>query len=158
MSDDETFESTDAGASLTYPVQAGNIKKGDVVMLDGFPCKVVDMSTSKTGKHGHAKAHLIGLDIFDGKKHEEVCPTSHNMHGVVMKRSEFRVMDIDASGQLTLICDDGSTKEDLDLPKDPEMADKIRAVFEENGEVVVAVITAMGKEAVISYRDDSNKK
>eukprot|EP00759_Apiculatamorpha_spiralis_P026999 PhF_6_TR29926/c0_g2_i1/m.43867/K03263/EIF5A; translation initiation factor 5A len=158
MSDDETFESTDAGASLTYPVQAGNIKKGDVVMLDNFPCKVVDMSTSKTGKHGHAKAHLIGLDIFDGKKHEEVCPTSHNMQGVVMKRAEYRVMDIDASGQLTLICDDGSTKEDLDLPKDPEMADKIRAVFEENGEVVVAVITAMGKEAVISYRDDSNKK
>ena len=48
-------------------------------MLKGHPCKVVDYSTSKTGKHGHAKAHIIGIDIFTGKKHEDLCPTSHNM-------------------------------------------------------------------------------
>ena len=24
------------------------------------------MSTSKTGKHGHAKVHLVALDIFTG--------------------------------------------------------------------------------------------
>ena len=26
------------------------------------------MSTSKTGKHGHAKVNFTGLDIFTGKK------------------------------------------------------------------------------------------
>ncbi|KNH05062.1 translation initiation factor eIF-5A family protein [Perkinsela sp. CCAP 1560/4] len=157
MSDGETFESADAGASLTYPVQAGSIKKGDVVILDGFPCKVVDMSTSKTGKHGHAKAHIIGLDIFDTRKHEEVCPSSHNMQGVVMKRQEYKVMDIEGD-QLTLMMDDGSMKEDLDLPKDPELSEKIRSAHEENGEVTVAVITAMGTEAVTSFKDDSGRK
>ena len=30
------------------------------------PCKIVEMSTSKTGKHGHAKVHLVALDIFTG--------------------------------------------------------------------------------------------
>lgn len=30
------------------------------------------MSTSKTGKHGHAKVHLIATDIFTSKKLEEV--------------------------------------------------------------------------------------
>ena len=34
------------------------------------PAKIVEMSTSKTGKHGSAKCHLIGLDIFTGKKIE----------------------------------------------------------------------------------------
>ena len=32
----------------------------------GRPCKIVEMSTSKTGKHGHAKVHLVALDIFTG--------------------------------------------------------------------------------------------
>lgn len=31
--------------------------------LSGRPCKIVDMSTSKTGKHGHAKVHLVGIDV-----------------------------------------------------------------------------------------------
>jgi translation elongation factor P/translation initiation factor 5A len=69
---DETFESADSGASMTVPVQAGNLKKGDFVCINGFPCKVVDISTSKTGKHGHAKANITALDVFTGKKYEEV--------------------------------------------------------------------------------------
>ena len=38
-------------------------------MLKGFPCKVIEYITSKTGKHGHAKAKITGLDIFTGKKY-----------------------------------------------------------------------------------------
>ena len=33
-------------------------------MIKGKACKIVDMSTSKTGKHGHAKVHMVALDIF----------------------------------------------------------------------------------------------
>ena len=29
----------------------------------GRPCKIIDMSTSKTGKHGHAKVHLVAIDV-----------------------------------------------------------------------------------------------
>lgn len=29
----------------------------------GRPCKIVEMSTSKTGKHGHAKVHLVAIDV-----------------------------------------------------------------------------------------------
>ena len=49
------FSGGDAGASQTYPSQASAIKKGGHIMIKGHPCKVVEMSTSKTGKHGHAK-------------------------------------------------------------------------------------------------------
>lgn len=37
------------------------------------------MSTSKTGKHGHAKCNFTCIDIFTGKKYEEMTPSSHNM-------------------------------------------------------------------------------
>lgn len=37
------------------------------------------MSTSKTGKHGHAKCNFVCVDIFTGRKYEEMTPSSHNM-------------------------------------------------------------------------------
>ena len=91
MSDEETFESTEAGASETYPLEAGQIKKGGYIMIKGHPCKVIETSTSKTGKHGHAKVHMVGLDIFTNKKYEEISPSTHNMSVPNVTRNEYMV-------------------------------------------------------------------
>jgi len=56
MSDeDHDFESAASGASDTVPQQCSALRKNGYVVLKGRACKIVDMSTSKTGKHGHAK-------------------------------------------------------------------------------------------------------
>merc|ERR1739845_15741 len=73
MSDGE-FENSGSGASLTVPSQASGIKKSGYMIIKGRPCKVVDCSTSKTGKHGSAKVHFTAIDIFSGKKYEEMSP------------------------------------------------------------------------------------
>lgn len=71
MSDQyDDFEQVGSGASLTYPVQCSALRKNGFVCIKGFPCKIVEMSTSKTGKHGGAKVHLVGIDIFTGKKYD----------------------------------------------------------------------------------------
>lgn len=49
---DVHFESADAGASLTYPQQAGTVRKNGFLVIKGRPCKVADVSTSKTGERG----------------------------------------------------------------------------------------------------------
>lgn len=49
-------------ASRTF-LQCSALRKGGHVVIKGRPCKIIDMSTSKTGKHGHAKVHLIATDV-----------------------------------------------------------------------------------------------
>lgn len=91
MEDEVEFESANAGASATYPVQCSALRKGGHVMIKGRPCKVMEMSTSKTGKHGHAKVHLVALDIFTNKKYEDLCPSTHNIDVPNVTRMEFTV-------------------------------------------------------------------
>ena len=54
MADDE-YHTSGADSAKVVPAQCSSLRKGGFVMLKGHACKIVEMSTSKTGKHGHAK-------------------------------------------------------------------------------------------------------
>ncbi|KAK0751000.1 translation protein SH3-like domain-containing protein [Schizothecium vesticola] len=150
---DHTFESVDAGASTTFPMQCSALRKNGHVVIKNRPCKIVDMSTSKTGKHGHAKVHLIAIDIFTGKKLEELCPSTHNMDVPVVKRAEYQLIDISDDGFLNLIDDNGNEKNDVRMP-DGEVGDKVTKLFKtEEKDTNVTVQTAMGEEAAIDAKE-----
>lgn len=85
-------------------------------MLKGFPCKVSDYSTAKPGKHGSAKATIVGNDIFTNKRYEEICPTSANMRVPIVNKVELEVADVNEDDFVSLIQLDGSLKENLKLP------------------------------------------
>ncbi|GMN35284.1 hypothetical protein TIFTF001_005205 [Ficus carica] len=123
MSDEEHhFESkADAGASKTYPQQAGTIRKNGYIVIKSRPCKVVEVSTSKTGKHGHAKCHFVGIDIFNGKKLEDIVPSSHNCDVPHVNRTDYQLIDISEDGFVSLLTESGDTKDDLRLPTDDSL-------------------------------------
>ncbi|CAG8482072.1 8990_t:CDS:2 [Paraglomus brasilianum] len=147
----EDFGTGGSGASATYPMQCSALRKNGYVVLKGRPCKIVEMSTSKTGKHGHAKVHLVGLDIFTGKKLEDISPSTHNMDVPNVTRTEYSLLNID-DGFLSLMNSDGSTKDDVRLPEG-ELGEKINADFDEGKELLITIITAMGEESAISYKE-----
>ena len=49
--------------------QAGSIRKGDYCMLLDHPTRIADINLSKPGKHGAAKVHFVGVDLFTNKKY-----------------------------------------------------------------------------------------
>jgi len=153
----ETFEKVDSGAAKTHPVQCSALRKGGYVCIKGFPCKVMDMSTSKTGKHGHAKIHLVGIDIFNGKKYEDICPSTHNMEVPDVTRIDYQLLNIADDGFISLITDNGQTKEDLKLPEG-EIGEKLKSEFTEGKDLTVSVLGAMGQEQVVAFKETQQGK
>jgi translation initiation factor 5A len=73
-------------------MQCSALRKNGFVVIKNRPCKIVEMTTSKTGKHGHAKVHLVAIDIFTATKREELCPSTHNMNVPNVRRQEYQLV------------------------------------------------------------------
>merc|ERR1712146_497828 len=81
--------------------------------MGGKPCKVIDISTSKTGKHGHAKCKFVALNIFTGAKQEDMQPAGHNMSAPLVKKMEYSLMDITDDDYFCMMNEAGDMKEYL---------------------------------------------
>ncbi|CCA66447.1 probable HYP2-translation initiation factor eIF5A.1 [Serendipita indica DSM 11827] len=161
MSDNEEnhehhFEQAASGASLTYPMQCSALRKNGHVVIKGRPCKIVDMSTSKTGKHGHAKVHLVAIDIFTGKKLEDISPSTHNMDVPNVNRVELQLVNID-DGFLNLMTSDGQAKDDVKVPEG-DLGKDIQAAFDDGKDLLVTIVSAMGEEQAMSFKEAAGNK
>ena len=125
-------------------------------MIKGRPCKVVNIAVSKTGKHGHAKCNFTATDIFNGKKLEDMVPSSHGTTVPVVTKADWEIIDINEDGELTLMDEAGNQKVDLNLPTFPEgYDDEIREAWNEGeNQVIVSVQAAVGIEQIISYKKE----
>lgn len=109
------------------------------------------MSTSKTGKHGHAKVHLVATDIFTGRKYEDISPSTHNMDVPNVSRREYQLINID-DGYLNLMSNDGTSKDDVKVPEG-ELGEQINAAFEEGKDLMVNIVSAMNEEHCLGFKE-----
>ena len=166
MSDNENYDiaSTDAGASQTVSVEAGQIRKGGYIMIKGKPCKVKDVSVSKTGKHGHAKCKFAATDIFTGATCEELCPSTHSIDVPVVTKKDWMITGIQDETYVLLMNDDGDMREDLQLPNVTYKTDddiKTSGLIKEycdmvdNGssiDIFCTILSAVGQEKITEVR------
>lgn len=157
---DPNFEKVDSGASLSVPISISDVKKGTHILLDGRPCKVVEITTSKTGKHGHAKANITAIDIFNNKKYTDVQPVSHSKDCPNITRCEYTILSVDDQDYVTMIDKVGNVRQDLKLPGDTDddkvVADKIKNLLEDGKTVLGTVLSAMKIEKIEDAKEATN--
>lgn len=76
----------------TKPTEAGSVKEGSYVMIDGEPCKVVEVEKSKTGKHGSAKVRIVGIGVFDNVKRTLIVPADAQVEVPIIEKFVAQVV------------------------------------------------------------------
>ena len=141
-----------AAPSLTRPALDGLSPRLPLASV-----QVIEVTTSKTGKHGHAKCHFTATDIFTGKKMEELVPSSHNLEVPIVSREDYTLVDLNDEGFLGLMDDSGNVREDLKLPAGhddaEQLARQIQASWDEGKELVLTVLKSMNQEQVNAQKE-----
>ncbi len=108
----------------TKPVEAGSIKTGSFIVIDGEPCKVVEIEKSKPGKHGSAKARIVGIGIFDKVKRTLIVPTSAKVEVPLVRKFNAQVIALLGDTVQLMSLEDYSTFE-VPMPEEEELKNKL---------------------------------
>jgi len=85
---------------MSKPTELGSLKIGSYILLPvsdqptGDPCRITEYDTSKPGKHGSAKARIVGVGIFDGQKRPHVGPVSQQIHVPLIDKRAGQIISI----------------------------------------------------------------
>ena len=130
--------------SKTYAT-LGDLKPGNFIIIDGEPCKIVEMSKAKTGKHGSAKAHVVAISLFTGSKKTLVAPVDQIVEvPIIDKRIGQVIADMGDSVQIM----DMETFDTFEVEKrsDAELAEKLKPGVE------VEYWVVMGRRMIMRTR------
>ena len=71
-----------------------DLRKGSFVVIDDIPCKVDDVSVTKSGKHGAAKARVDAIGLLDGRRRSIVKPADENVDVPIILKKKAQVLAI----------------------------------------------------------------
>lgn len=79
---------------MSKPVEVSTLKVGSYVIVNDEPCRIVDYSKSKPGKHGSAKARVVAIGVFDGTKRSFVKPVSAQVAVPIIEKRSGQVISL----------------------------------------------------------------
>ena len=98
---------------MTKPMDVGELRVGGYMMIDNEPCRIMDITKSKPGKHGAAKARIVAIGVFDGQKRQFVKPVDANAEVPLIDKRPGQVFAVNPTGVQIM---DLETFEYLDAP------------------------------------------
>jgi len=122
---------------------AKDIKVGKYVLIDDVPCRVVEVETSKTGKHGAGKMRITGIGIFEGQKKVLLTPADADVEVPIIERKTVQIMSV--SGKTAQVMDT-QTYEIYDMEIPEELLQNVAAGKE------VEILGSMGKKKMERVR------
>ena len=97
------------------------LKENKYILLDDEPCKIVEITTSKPGKHGEAKARIVAIGVFDNTKRSVVYPTKHKIKVPIIEKKTAQILSITQTEGLFM---DMETFEQFSIPIPEEFKEK----------------------------------
>ncbi len=111
----------------TKLVDAGSLKPGNYVILDGVACIVKSIQVSKPGKHGSTKCRIEAVGIFDGNKKIEIHPSHDSLSVPIIEKKNAQVLSV--KGDYVNVMD-METYETFDIKIPEEFKEQIREGME----------------------------
>ncbi|MEM0066730.1 MAG: translation initiation factor IF-5A [Sulfolobales archaeon] len=110
--------------SVEY-AELGDLKEGSYIVIDGEPCRIVEMTRAKTGKHGSAKAHVVAIGIFSGARKTLVAPVDQRVEVPIVSKKTAQVIAILGDRVQLMDLETYETFE-VELPKEGDIASRIQ--------------------------------
>jgi translation initiation factor 5A len=116
------------------------LKVGRYILIDDSPCKIMEITMSKPGKHGEAKGRIVAIGIFDNQKHSVVYPVKHKVKVPIIEKKNAQVLSV-ANKEAQLM--DSETFETFVIPLEDDIVDRVKPGTE------ISYWEAMGKRKIM---------
>lgn len=76
---------------------AKELKEGKYVIIEDIPCRIVNIDSSKPGKHGAAKMRVTGIGVFDGQKKQLLVPSDADVEVPIIDRQTAQIVAVNGN-------------------------------------------------------------
>ncbi len=125
---------------MKIQTEVRQLKEGGYIVIDDEPCEIVNISISKSGKHGAAKARIEAIGLFDEQKRSIVQPVTAKVYVPIVERKRAQVLSV--VGNVAQLMD-LETYETFEL----QVPDELKGKVEPGKEIVY--IESLGKRKIV---------
>ena len=155
--------------ALTEWVPFEEMKKRGFCIIKGNPCRVTDITAKVKGTGASANDRVVisGTHIFTGVKSVDTINLTNAHDGLevpITSKKQYMLLDVDSdTGFVSLLTDEGETKEDAQLSRaqgdaDEQAWDVVGAEtvrrFSEGESLKLTLLSIMGKDLVVKCEQD----